>query len=176
MVRVRILRGSKSFATGLWVWSGSNFNRTNRTGFYAYAIWFHPDINNLSAILLVLKLDCWMFVFCLFCLFVSLSRINKTSLCANFQLSSSSKTENLHTGIFLTATTVYWFSKWNFGVLTSLDRYLWNNSHSFHLINFKFQLYIEHIGAHLCRSMGLLRHQISIFEINGLQMIVVIPN
>ena len=132
MVRVRILRGSKSFATGLWVWSGSNFNRTNRTGFYAYAIWFHPDINNLSAILLVLKLDCWMFVFCLFCLFVSLSRIdNKTSLCANFQLSSSSKTENLHTGIFLTATTVYWFSKCKFWGLDVIRLVFdGNNSHS----------------------------------------------
>ena len=59
-------------------------------------------------------------------------------------------------GYFLTATTVYWFLKRNFGIFTSLDRYLKYNSYSFHLINLKFNQYLEYIGTHLCTKYGTI--------------------
>ena len=106
------------------------------------------------------------------CVFVSLSRINRKARRAR-------KLKICIQGYLLTATTVYWFLRRNFGMLTSLDKCLRYNSHSFYLINLKIQLYIEYIVAHLHTNMVLLRHQtnnLEIYVITQLQMVVAIPN
>ena len=70
------------------------------------------------------------------CLCVSLSRIHRKDY-------NNLGAVNLQQRYFPTATTIFWFSKRKCGVLTSLDRYLRNNSHRFHIITLKFHLNIE---------------------------------